>query len=93
MGVAKNTLRACGPDSIHLPPGQRSDFQENLRAGQLATVDELLDSIPFRLLQEGDLQDGILPDVFMETLVNNIRNETISHQIFIKKLLHKLWKK
>jgi len=86
VGVAKNTLRACGPDHIHLPPGHRSEFQENLRAGQLATVDELLDSIPFRLLQEGDLQDGILPDIFMETLVNNIRNETISHQIFIKKV-------
>ncbi len=49
----------------------------------MTTVDELLDSIPFRLLQEGDLQDGILLDIFMETLVNNIRNETISHQIFI----------
>jgi hypothetical protein len=51
----------------------------------MATVDELLDSIPFRILQEGVLQDGIRPDIFMETLVNNLRNETISHQIFIKK--------
>jgi hypothetical protein len=85
IGTAKANLRQCGPDSIHLPPGERSELQENFRAGLLANVDELLDTIPFRLLQEGELQDGIRPDVFMETLVNNLRNETISHQIFIKK--------
>jgi hypothetical protein len=51
----------------------------------LATVDELLDTIPFGLLQAGELEEGVSPDIFMETLVNNIRNETISHQIFIKK--------
>ncbi len=89
IGTAKNTLRNCGPASIHLPPGDRTELQENTRAGMLANVDELLDTIPFRLLQAGELEEGTSPDIFMETLVNNIRNETISHQIYIKKSITK----
>jgi hypothetical protein len=93
IGTAKNTLRNCGPDSIHLPPGERTELQENTRAGMLATVDELLDTIPFGLLQAGELEEGVSPDIFMETLVNNLRNETISHQIFIKKNHFKIYRK
>ena len=89
LGIAKGTLRACGPDSAHLPPGHRSELEENIRAANIATVDETIDSIPLAALQQEDLCDGPTPDIFMESLVNNIRNEVISHQIYIKKQINK----
>jgi hypothetical protein len=52
-------------------------------------VNETIDSLPLAALQHGGLQDDTPPDVFMEALVNNIRNEVISHQIFIKKQINK----
>ncbi len=89
LGLAKGTLRACGPDSAHLPPGLRSELDENIRAANIATVDETIDSIPLAALQREELRDGTPPDIFMEALVNNIRNEVNSHQIYIKKQINK----
>jgi hypothetical protein len=89
LGTAKGTLRECGPDSAHLPPGHRSELDENIWAANIAIVDETIDSIPLAALQRKEFHDGTPPDVFMEALVNNIRNEVISHLIFIKKQLNK----
>jgi hypothetical protein len=52
-------------------------------------VNETIDSIPLAALQRGGFHDDTPPDVFMEALVNNIRNEVISHQIFIKTQINK----
>jgi exonuclease III len=89
LGTAKNTLRECGPDSAHLPPGLRCELDENIRAANIALVNETVDSLPLAALQHGGFHDDTPPDVFMEALVNNIRNEVISHQIFIKKQINK----
>ena len=41
-------------------------------------------------LQAGALREDVSEDYFLEGLINNIRNETISHQLFICKYLKKV---
>ncbi len=43
----------------------------------------MLEDFPFNNLQEGGYSDNITNDLFMETLINNIRNECISYQTFL----------
>ncbi len=60
-------------------------MEENVRAGRLGLIRELLEYIPMELLENGTYRDGLTDDIFMETLVNNIRNECVSYQIFLTK--------
>ncbi len=85
IGTAKKTIRDIGPDSCHLPIGERNELEENVRAGRLGLIRELIESLPMGVLENGDFKDGITDDIFMETLVNNIRNVCISYQIFLAK--------
>jgi hypothetical protein len=43
--------------------------------------------VPLQQLQEGPLVDEDADDYFLEGLLNNIRNETISHQTYIGNLV------
>ncbi len=54
-------------------------------SGRLGSVREVLDDFPFALLQEGGFSDNITVDSFLETLINNIRNNCIGYQIFLGK--------
>jgi hypothetical protein len=85
VGTAKMNLRRAGPDKKYFHDGFRSELEENIRAGRLGEVREVLDEFPFNVLQEGGYLDNINDDWFMETLVNNIRNECISYQTFLAK--------
>jgi hypothetical protein len=85
IGTAKKSIRDIGPDSCHLPIGERSELEENVRAGRLGLIREQLENIPMELLENGTYRDGLTDDIFMETLVNNIRNECVSYQIFLAK--------
>jgi hypothetical protein len=60
-------------------------LEENVRAGRLGLIRELLEYIPMELLENGTYRDGLSDDIFIKTLVNNIRNECVSYQIFLAK--------
>ncbi len=85
IGSAKKLIRELGPDSSHLPVDYRSEYEENIRSGRLGEIREVLEEFPLARLEDGTFKDGITDDIFMETLVNNIRNECISYQIFLAK--------
>jgi len=85
VGRAKASLREAGLDCTYLPPNSRSDLEILNRSGILASIKELLDRFPFDQLAIGDFPEDLKADIFMETLVNNIRNEAVCYQIFIAK--------
>jgi hypothetical protein len=55
----------------------------------LGGIRAFVDGFPLQDLQRGDLREDVSDDFFLEGLINNIRNETISHQIFISNSLKK----
>jgi exonuclease III len=85
LGTARNNLKTAGPDSSILPPGNRSEHEELVRSGILAEIKESLDNIPIHELALGNLIEGVGEDLFMETLVNNLKNDCVSYQVFINR--------
>jgi hypothetical protein len=83
LGIAVSNLREAGPSDLFAVPGDRTEIEELTREGKLGSVREYLEFFPFRLLRDGPL--SITDDLFLECLINNIRNDTISYQQFIKK--------
>jgi hypothetical protein len=82
-GLAWRSLRDAGPSNLFAAPGDRTVLEELEREGKIASVREYLDFFPFARVRDGEL--NIEDDIFMECLINTIKNETISYQIFIKK--------
>jgi len=78
-------LRAAGPDSSVLPPGTRTDHEELLRYGIIAEIKEILDTIPIQEMAVGNFLEGVGEDLFMETIVNNLKNDCVSYQVFINR--------
>jgi hypothetical protein len=89
IGRARAALIMAGPDSIYLPPNSRSEEQELDRAGAIAGIKETIDDLSIADLAERELLDEFQADVFMETLINNLRNDVISFQIFIQRTAKK----
>jgi hypothetical protein len=85
IGNAKRNLRLAGPDKKYFHDGYHNELEENIRSGRIGSVREVLDDFPFNLLQEGGFSDNITVDSFLETLINNIRNDCIGYQIFLGK--------
>ncbi len=56
------------------------------REAKLASVREYLEFFPFELVRDGEL--NISDDLFLECLVNSMRNEIVSYQTFLKKTTH-----
>jgi hypothetical protein len=83
IGRARAALIAAGPDPSYLPPNSRSEEQELDRAGVIAGIKETIDDLAVAELAECELMDEFEADIFMETLINNLRNDVISFQIFI----------
>jgi hypothetical protein len=83
LGIAVGNLREAGPSDLFAVPGDRTEIEELTREGKLGAVREYLEFFPFRLLRDGPL--SIDDDLFLECLINNVRNDTISYQQFIKK--------
>ncbi len=79
----------AGPDSIYLPPNSRSEEQKLDRAGAIAGIKETIDELLIADLAERELLAKFEADVFMETLINNLRNDVISFQIFIQRTAKK----
>jgi len=87
IGQAWRDLRKAGPSNNYVVPGDRSDHEELVRDGLLASVREFLEFFPFQRVRDGGLNVG--DDMFMEVLINAVRNETISYQQFIQKNCNK----
>jgi len=85
LGRMRNDMRNAGPDSTLLPPGTRSEEEENSRSATVAGVKEFLDRVPFRDLEWAGFKNDLSEDIFMETLLMSIRNECISQQHFLDK--------
>jgi hypothetical protein len=86
-GRAWKLLREAGPGNTYAAPGDRTELEELSREGKIASVREFLDFFPFITVRDGPL--SIADDMFMECLVNGIKNETISYQTFIQKNTNK----
>jgi hypothetical protein len=86
-GRAWKLLREAGPGNCYAAPGDRTELEELSREGKIASVREYLDFFPFVRVRDGPLT--ISDDLFIECLVNGIKNETISYQTFIKKNTNK----
>jgi hypothetical protein len=56
------------------------------REAKLASVRKYLEFFPFELVRDGEL--SICDDLFLECLVNSMRNEIVSYQTFLKKATH-----
>ncbi len=82
-GRAWNNLRKAGPGNNYAAPGDRTELEELSREAKLASVREFLEFFPFETVRDGTL--GIEDDLFMECLINAVKNETISYQIFVIK--------
>jgi hypothetical protein len=87
IGRARTDFREAGPDSSILPSGTRTDYDELRRSGLLVGVKEILDGFDFTELSNGGFTENLSDDIFMETLVNNLRNDVVSYQIFISKTI------
>jgi hypothetical protein len=87
IGTSKKLLRDAGPDSEILLVGERSDFEELKRSGTIAEIKSNLDLIPIERLLVGGFADNLGDDIFMETLVNNLKNDCVSYQTFISRTI------
>jgi hypothetical protein len=87
VGEAKRDIRRAGPDKKYFQDGYRTEEAENNRAALLGNIHELLDTFPIHQVQNGGFKEGLKDDIFLETLVNNIRNECVSYQIFLSKTI------
>jgi exonuclease III len=87
VGEAKRDIRRAGPDKKYFQDGYRTEEAENNRAALLGNIHELLDTFPIHQVQNGGFKEELNDDIFLETLVNNIRNECVSYQIFLSKTI------
>ncbi len=87
IGTAKQNIRSVGPDNKFFQDGYRSELENNMREGTLGGIRETIDNFPFDRVQDGDFLEGLTPDIFLEALINNIRNECVSYQIFLGKTI------
>jgi hypothetical protein len=83
VGQGFEGLRRAGPNDVHINPGDRTEAESLIREGIIANIREFLDDFPFAAVRDGPL--NIDPDIFMEGLMNNVRNQVVSHQAFMLK--------
>jgi hypothetical protein len=87
MKELKEVNKDAGPDSEILLVGERTDFEELKRSGTIAEIKSNLDLIPIERLLVGGFADNLEDDIFMETLVNNLKNDCVSYQTFISRTI------
>jgi hypothetical protein len=83
-GIIKRLIRDCGPP-IELRAGQDPDPDSYAQRERIRNrIQVLTNTLNLNVLERIDLQCE--PDIFMETLLNNLKNDVISHQIFMRKV-------
>jgi hypothetical protein len=83
VGNGFDGIRRAGPNEVHINPGDRSEAESLIREGIIANIREFLEDFPFAMLRDGPL--NVDNDIFMEGLMNNVRNHVVSHQSFMLK--------
>jgi Reverse transcriptase (RNA-dependent DNA polymerase) len=83
IGQVKNLVNRCGIDWKFKPNISPSEEQINLRNNLINQINEQINSVPVNELE--NLELAIEPDLFMEILINNVRNEVVSYQAFFCK--------
>jgi exonuclease III len=83
VGQGLASLHRAGPNDIHINPGDRSEAESLTREGIIGNIRDFLDNFPFARLRDGNF--NIEDDLFIEGLMNNVRNQVISHQSFMLK--------
>jgi hypothetical protein len=82
-GNIKKLVKECGPP-VHLIIGALSDEEAiTERSRKVTRLLIMQNNLPVR--EVTDLILSCDPDVFFETLMNNLRNEVCSHQTFMRK--------
>ena len=83
IGRVKSLLRLAGPDPdfYQLETDEGADTR---RMAVVADAYQLVDELNFEVLQLSDL--NLDPVLFLEYLINCIRNDVISYQTFISKI-------
>jgi hypothetical protein len=82
-GIIRRLIRDCGPP-LHLRTGTTiTEEDQTARDRLLVRIQVLLGSLNMQVIESVPLNVGA--DIFMETLLNNLKNETISHQSFMRK--------
>jgi hypothetical protein len=79
----KRRHRESGLPYGHRTPGDMDELQVMVRAGTITEIRDELAAFPFNDLVNGPLD--VAPNFFMEELMNNVRNEVLGYQSFIKK--------
>jgi hypothetical protein len=81
-GNVRRLLKEAGP-CLSYYVDDLSEEKINKRRNNLAQIREIIDTYPVELLYNFEL--NISPDLFLEVLINNFRNEITSYQSFIFK--------
>jgi len=87
IGRIHQALRIAGPDPQHLSEEEVTEELLTVRGESLNTIREILDRYPLPALEAAP--KIITDDFFMESLLNNIRNEVTSYQSHILKISRK----
>jgi hypothetical protein len=82
-GNIHNLIRECGPPLEYILGEQITIEKKYVRARKIVRIEFLAGTL--NLYQIENLNLTADPDVMMEILLNNVRNDVISHQSFIRK--------
>jgi hypothetical protein len=80
-GRIRNLLREAGPDKMYYLNDISIEIIAN-RTQKLIEINSIINRYPFELLYNFPI--AIESDLFMEVLLNNLRNELTSYQFFIE---------
>jgi hypothetical protein len=83
-GTIRNLIRECGPPMEYRLGENVTEENTRERARKLVRVEFLAGTLNLHHFENLNLT--VTPDLFMETLLNNLKNDVISHQSFIRKV-------
>jgi exonuclease III len=83
-GTIRNLIRECGPPIEYRLGENVTEENTRVRARKLVCVEFLAGTLNLHHFETLNLT--VTPDLFMETLLNNLKNDVISHQSFIRKV-------
>ena len=87
LGRVKFLIRQAGADGSLLLPNARNELEELERAALIGEARSILDEFDLDTWQAAEID--IEDDLFLEYLVNCIRNDVISYQVFISNSFNK----
>jgi hypothetical protein len=82
-GRIKHLIRECGPEIRLLVGNECSEENIRSRAQKIVRLQILQAYLNLNQIEGSNL--NCEPDIFLESLLLNIKNETVSHQVFMRK--------